>query len=77
MTQVSKKVLVTGGAGYIGSQVVRELLKNSYEPVVVDNLSVGVLESVPKDIPFFNMDIRNQESLRSVFKENSFLPQIH
>ncbi len=47
------KVLVTGGAGYIGSNVVLALLDNGYEPVVVDNLSTGQAVAVPAEVPFF------------------------
>lgn len=41
------KILVLGGAGYIGSHTVRELLKYGYEVVVADNLQTGHRESIP------------------------------
>ena len=40
-------ILVTGGAGYIGSHTVRALKKASYTPIIVDNLSRGHVESIP------------------------------
>ena len=45
-------ILVTGGAGYIGSHVVDELKANGYTPIAFDNLSTGHRESVPNDVEF-------------------------
>lgn len=42
-----KKILVVGGAGYIGSHMVRELLDKGYDPLVFDNLSTGHADAVP------------------------------
>ncbi len=50
------KVLVTGGAGYIGSHAVLALLEAGYEPVVVDDLSTGRAAAVPGEVPFFQGD---------------------
>ncbi|MBI2043113.1 UDP-glucose 4-epimerase GalE [Candidatus Pacearchaeota archaeon] len=66
------KILVTGGAGYVGSHAVRELLKNGYEVVVYDNLSRGFQESLPKDVKFINGDLNNPELLEHVFNSNKF-----
>ena len=60
------KVLVTGGAGFIGSFIVEEIVKQGWQPIVVDNLSTGNLSFVPKSAPFYNIDIRSQ-SLEQVF----------
>ena len=69
-------ILVTGGAGYIGSHTCIELLAAGYELLVMDNLcnsSVEALKRVEqitgKEIPFFEGDIRDQVVLRSVFSE--------
>lgn len=51
------KVLVTGGAGFIGSHIVDELLKNQYEVVVVDNLVTGHKRNIPKGVHFYDLDI--------------------
>jgi len=45
---VKKRVLVTGGAGFIGSALVRRLLKAGYETTVLDNLSIGIRDNLPK-----------------------------
>lgn len=59
-----KTMLVTGGAGYIGSHTVVELLKNGYNAVVIDNLSNSCEESVKrveqitcKNVKFYNADV--------------------
>lgn len=46
-------VLVTGGAGYIGSHMVLELLDAGEQPIVLDNLSTGFRWAVPEGAPFF------------------------
>lgn len=52
------KVLVSGGAGYIGSHAVVQLLDKQYDVVVVDNLSTGHQWAVDKRAPFYQCDIR-------------------
>ena len=77
-------ILVTGGAGYIGSHTVVELLLAGHDVVVVDNLSNAseeslrrVLEIVQKDrpevkeIPFYEVDLRDRAGLEKVFAENA------
>ena len=61
------KVLVTGGAGFIGSFIVEEVINKGWEPIVVDDLSTGNLSFVPKNVPFYNIDIRS-DSLEQVFR---------
>ncbi|HHU61012.1 MAG TPA: NAD-dependent epimerase/dehydratase family protein, partial [Natronincola sp.] len=55
-------VLVTGGAGYIGSHTVRALERRGYEVIVVDNLSKGHRGSVNKSV-FYEGDIRDKDFL--------------
>ncbi|NPV83561.1 MAG: UDP-glucose 4-epimerase GalE [Candidatus Aminicenantes bacterium] len=60
-------ILVTGGAGYIGSHTVKELLKRKYEVIVFDNLSTGHRELVPGG-HLVEADLRSLEEVRDVFR---------
>ena len=62
------KVLVTGGAGFIGSHVVDALLQQGYQVVVVDNLSTGRLENINPAATFYQADICNSE-LEGIFEK--------
>lgn len=64
-TQGKKKALVTGGAGFIGSNVVRLLLGKSYTVVVLDNLSTGYRENLAEfsGVKFIEGDVRDAETL--------------
>jgi UDP-glucose 4-epimerase len=59
-------VLVTGGAGYIGSHVVEELRKTGFTPIVYDNLSTGHAAAVSEDVQLVEGDIHNIEFLKHV-----------
>lgn len=61
------KILVLGGAGYIGSHFVKKAIMDNHEVVVVDNLTTGHLQAVPKEAVFYNVDIRDEERLDRVF----------
>jgi UDP-glucose 4-epimerase len=61
------KILVTGGAGFIGSHVVEAYLAAGHEVVVVDDLSAGTRKNLPRDVPFYLMNIGSHE-LRKVFE---------
>lgn len=63
----NKKMIVTGGAGFIGSHLSEELLKQGYEVVVVDNLYQGKKERVPKGAELIVEDIRNFDALVKIF----------
>ena len=70
-------ILVTGGAGYIGSHTVIEMLNNNMEVIIVDNFSNSnpkVLESISKitgkSFKFYEIDYQNRQELEKVFKEN-------
>ena len=56
---MKKNVLITGVAGFIGSNLADMLLKNDFNVIGIDNLSYGVLEQVPKGVEFYKEDIRN------------------
>ena len=77
-------VLVTGGAGYIGSHTVVELLEKEEEIVIVDNLSNSDIEVIDKirkitnkDFKFYEVDLLNEDALAEVFKENNIESIIH
>ena len=63
------RVLVTGGAGFIGSHVVDELISRGHEPFVVDNLETGSRENLPADVPLHVVDIRDEDALTRVFDD--------
>ncbi|MBE6153056.1 MAG: UDP-glucose 4-epimerase GalE [Firmicutes bacterium] len=63
------KVCVIGGAGYIGSHAVYELIRDGHEVVVIDNLSTGKKEMVHKDAKFYLGDITIAENLKEIFKQ--------
>lgn len=63
------KVLVSGGAGYIGSHAVVQLLDKQYDVVVVDNLSTGHQWAVDKRASFYQCDIRNKKDLDKILKK--------
>jgi UDP-glucose 4-epimerase len=78
------KILVTGGAGYIGSHTVIELIKDNHEVVIVDNLSNSseialdrVKQIVGQEIPFYKIDCADKDALRQIFKEHTIDSVIH
>lgn len=62
------RILVTGGAGFIGSHIVDQLIKNKYEVSVVDNLSTGREENINPSSKFYKVDISDNENLEKVFQ---------
>src|ERR1700722_1531106 len=66
------RVLVTGGAGYIGSVVTTKLLERGYDVVVYDNLGNGHKAAVPKRAKFIEGDPANRAALDAPFKKYKF-----
>jgi UDP-glucose 4-epimerase len=62
------KILITGGAGFIGSNVADGLLKKNQQVVIIDDLSNGKEENIPPKAKFYEIDIRDKE-IQKVFKE--------
>ncbi len=71
-----KKVLVAGGAGYIGSHTVRELRRAGFEPVVFDDLSGGHRDAVG-DVEFVRGDLHDEDAVASVFKDTGIAAVLH
>jgi len=69
-------ILVTGGAGYIGSHTVRALQQAGYTPIIVDNLSRGHVESIPEGVTFYNMDIADPK-LVDIMKDHNIIGVMH
>lgn len=70
------QILVTGGAGYIGSACVKKLREAGHDVVVVDNLSKGRRELLDSDIKFYQLDLA-KDNLDSIFNENKIDKIIH
>ncbi len=81
---MAKRILLTGGTGYIGSHTAVELIHQGYEVIIVDDLSNSehrTIESIEKIIgtkpEFHQFDLRNSTSLEKLFKDNKFDGIIH
>lgn len=79
-----KTILVTGGAGYIGSHTLIELINNNFEVVVIDNLANSSRESLRRveqitghEIPFIEADVRGQSALDDIFTTYDIDSVIH
>lgn len=72
-----KKVLVMGGAGYIGSHTVRHLLDNGYDVVVADNLIYGHREAVDERAAFVHADLADKFSLQKLFEQHKIDAVVH
>ncbi len=72
-----KRVLICGGAGYIGSHVVRALRQSGRVPVVVDDLSAGHRASVPEDVELVTASVGDRAALDRVFATRDFETVIH
>ena len=70
------RILVTGGAGFIGSNIVDRLVNLGFETIVIDNLSQGKEENINPGVKFYQMDITSPY-LKNVFKENEISHVIH
>jgi UDP-glucose 4-epimerase len=68
------RILLTGGAGFIGSWVAENYLKEKHEVLIYDNLSSGTVKNIPQDAEFIEGDIRDYSMLEEAFKK--FRPEV-
>ncbi len=71
------KILLTGGAGYIGSHVLLYILKNNHEVVVIDDLSTGNKNLIPENVKLINSNINNSEKISNILEKESFDLLLH
>ena len=69
MTALSKKILVTGVAGFLGSHLAEKLAEKKHKVVGVDNMSGGYKDNVPKNIKFFNFDCWDLKMMNEIMKD--------
>lgn len=74
---MSDAVLVTGGCGYIGSHVVRQLSEAGYRVVVYDNLTTGFRDSLLNGEELIQADLADRDALNNAFKKHSFKTVLH
>ena len=72
-----EKILITGGAGYIGLHVAEVLLKKNIKVFVVDNLSRGLGKFINKKVTFIKEDIKNTNNIRKILIQNKINTIIH
>ena len=70
-------ILLTGGAGYIGSHVILALLDNGHSVSVIDDLSTGHKDLLPDNIQFLECNINNKNKVASLIKQNNFDALMH
>ena len=71
------KILVTGGAGYVGSHCAKLLVERGHEVVVYDNLQLGHRDAVPLDSRLIRGDLLDRECLRKAFEDHAFDGVMH
>ena len=71
------KILIVGGAGYIGSINVKLFLDKGFDVVIVDNLNTGHISSVDKRAKFYNLDIRKKDELAKILKDEKVDAVVH
>lgn len=71
------RVLVTGGAGYIGSNMVLGLLDRGDEPVIIDSLVTGYREAIPEGVPFYHGDIADEALVGKILRDEKIDAIVH
>lgn len=68
-SNTKQKILLTGGAGFIGSHVAQAYLKAGYPVVIVDNLSTGKKENIPSQARFYQADVGDLKEMKKIFQK--------
>ncbi len=71
------KILLTGGAGYIGSHVLLSIFEKKYEAVVVDDLSTGHASLVPEDVRLIKCNINDKDKISNIVQKEKFDVLLH
>ena len=71
------KILVTGGAGFIGSNIVDELIEKKHKVVIVDNLATGNIKNVNKKAKFYKVSVCDKKKIDEIFKKEKIDIVIH
>ena len=69
--------LITGGAGYIGSCVSQYLIDTGHKVIIIDDLSTGLKENIPKKSKFYKTNINNLKNINKIFKNNKIDVVMH
>ena len=70
-------ILITGGAGYIGSHIVEQLIKNKKIIIILDNLVTGYKRLINKNAKFIKVDIKNKSKITKIIKDNNITSILH
>ena len=71
------KILVTGGAGFIGSNIVDALIEKKHKVVIVDNLATGNIKNVNKKAKFYKVSVCDKKKIDEIFKKEKIDVVIH
>ena len=74
---MKEKILITGGAGYIGSHIVESLINRNYKVIIVDNLSTGYKRLINKKVKFYKVNINQKSKINNIIKKNNITTIFH
>ena len=77
MSKSNNRILVTGGAGYIGSHIVEQLVKNNKKVIIIDNLATGYKKLINKKAKFIKSDINDKSKIIKIIKDYNISSIIH